>query len=831
MKISEVKMCFVRPRRGFAGIVVLMAGVLALQGAAAQAEAARGACERIDCGGEYKGHLQGVATDGAFLYWSFTDELVKTDLSGAVLCSVAVPRHHGDLCVRDGTVYVAVNRGTFNSEDRAVSEVSAYSAADLGFRRTWKLPMCGHGAGGMTWAGGRFFVVGGLPATHECNYVYEFTPDFRLVKRHELATGFTLMGIQTAAFEDGRFLFGIYGCKGDPGGVLECPRDLGSFVRRCGQGDVGIVKLDGDYWTGRTKSNANKHYIGYLVRERGYPASAKPYEPERTDKGAVKLFFEGEVPEGWRDSGYTLRPDGYHPLCCAEKEFGVYFPVAELENAATAVSAVGIGGDRAYSAPDLVRAVRRVAQTGEAFALHVVGTPREAKADPKLCEAVKAVRDEARRLGVKLIVAQSARAEDVPGLHELKDWSGNYAVSLERPDCEYPCGETAHLKVTALDAGGVPAKEGTLDLSVDNFGTNVVLRRTVDLAKENPFSVEGSLAKPGALRFTFRRKGVKDGVWGVTFAADRIRAAAPEPKDFTAFWKKAMRDLERTVPLDPQIVPLPERASPAWDYYRVSFASYGRRVYGFLSVPKDRTKGPFPVRMELPSAGRGLYSIDLKGSATEVRMMITVHPFESPLDKEGFFALYDRTGAERAKAHSVGHACAGGLEISREDYFYYPVILGAVRAVNWLRKQDYVDRNDFTYCGGSQGGGLGLWLCALNPCFRKAVFFVPALCDLQAYRVGRQSGGLHPVEYHKPENRPAAERNVGYFDAANFARHVKCPVRMTVGLSDTTCPPPTVYAAFNALPAKDKEILRMPGFPHGCKPEMNAELEKWRREK
>lgn len=431
-----------------------------------------------------------------------------------------------------------------------------------------------------------------------------------------------------------------------------------------------------------------------------------------------------------------------------------------------------------------------------------------------------------------LAVGLSAAAADVPpGLHELKDWSGNYSVSLARPDCDYPCGEMARLSVTALDAGGVAAKEGTLELSVDNFGTNVILRRTVDLSKENPFSVEGTLTEPGALRFAFRRRGVKDGVWGVTFSADRIRAAAPEPGDFTAFWKKAMRDLEKTVPLDPQVVPLPARASDRWDYYRVSFASYGRRVYGFLSVPRDRTKDPYPVRMELPSAGRGLYSLDLKGSADEVRMMITVHPFESPLDKDGFLSLYDRANAERTKAHAVSLASAGGLEVSREDYFYYPVILGAVRAVNWLRQQDYVDRANFTYYGGSQGGGLGLWLCALNPCFRKAVFLVPALCDLQAYRVGRQSGGLHPVECHRPANRPAAERNVGYFDAVNFARHVKCPVRMTVGLSDTTCPPPTVYAAFNALPAKDKKMLRMPGFPHGCKPGMSDLLEKWRRDK
>ena len=41
--------------------------------------------------------------------------------------------------------------------------------------------------------------------------------------------------------------------------------------------------------------------------------------------------------------------------------------------------AVGIGGARSYSVADLVRAVRRVAETDEAFAVHATGTPETAK--------------------------------------------------------------------------------------------------------------------------------------------------------------------------------------------------------------------------------------------------------------------------------------------------------------------------------------------------------------------------------------------------------------------------------------------------------------------
>lgn len=357
----------------------------------------------IVCEGTYGGHLQGVTTDGVSIFWSFTVKLVKTDLKGCVRAVIDVPNHHGDLCVKDGIVYVAVNLGRFNFENLGVSEVRAYAAEDLKMVGCWKLPMCGHGAGGMTYADDRFFVVGGLPATHECNYVYEFTRDFSFVKRHEIKTGFTLMGIQTAAFEDGRFFFGIYGCAGDPPGSLECPRDLTTFIRRLGPGDVGILKLNGSYWTGRSRTDANGGNCGCLVRSPGFPALEAPVEFKRTGKGALRVFFEGCERSGWQDSGYGLAANGYRPLCNTDPLLCVFFAKDLLSDSRAVLPAVGVGGEYAFSAADLVRAVRRVAETDEAFALHVVGTPDEIQGDARLRAALGAVRTEAERLGVRVI--------------------------------------------------------------------------------------------------------------------------------------------------------------------------------------------------------------------------------------------------------------------------------------------------------------------------------------------------------------------------------------------------------------------------------------------
>ena len=168
---------------------------------------ARAGVEEIVCEGAYGGHLQGVCTDGTNIWWSFTVEIVKTDLSGKVLVSRKARSHQGDLCVKDGVVYVAANHGRFNTENLADSWVESYDAATLEPKKAWKLPEVPHGAGGMTW-------------------------------------------------KDDRFFFGIYGAKDNPAGVLACSADLKTFHRHHGGGAVGMATINGKFYMARTTLDA-----------------------------------------------------------------------------------------------------------------------------------------------------------------------------------------------------------------------------------------------------------------------------------------------------------------------------------------------------------------------------------------------------------------------------------------------------------------------------------------------------------------------------------------------------------------------------------------------
>jgi len=165
------------------------------------------------CEGTYPHHLQGICTnDKDAIYWCWTDFLVKTDTDGRVLKKVPVATHHGPLCFHAGRVYVATNLGKFNQPaGEADSWVYVYDGDTLSELARHPVPELVHGAGGMAFHDGKFILVGGLPPGVDENYAYEYDESFRFRKRHVIASGYTLMGIQTVAYAEGAWWFGCYG--------------------------------------------------------------------------------------------------------------------------------------------------------------------------------------------------------------------------------------------------------------------------------------------------------------------------------------------------------------------------------------------------------------------------------------------------------------------------------------------------------------------------------------------------------------------------------------------------------------------------------------------
>ena len=194
----------------------------------------------VDCEGTYRHHLQGICTNNEnAIYWSFTTTLVKTDTTGKVLKQIEVGNHHGDLCFHGGKIYVALNFGRFNDpKGNADNWVYVYDADDLSLLSKHKTPEVFHGAGGVAHLDGKFIVVGGLPEGVNENYVYEYDKNFKFVKKHVVKSGYTRLGIQTAAFANHHWWFGCYGNK-----LLKTDKSfklVGKYDFNCGVGIVGI---------------------------------------------------------------------------------------------------------------------------------------------------------------------------------------------------------------------------------------------------------------------------------------------------------------------------------------------------------------------------------------------------------------------------------------------------------------------------------------------------------------------------------------------------------------------------------------------------------------
>ena len=403
-------------------------------------------------------------------------------------------------------------------------------------------------------------------------------------------------------------------------------------------------------------------------------------------------------------------------------------------------------------------------------------------------------------------------------------------VKADREPAIYACGESAVLTVTAKPGREGGVLEGGMTFELSDFELDTVPEYVkVSFATSHVFTIRRTLKKPGFLRLR-----IDDGVkgwsdpWTVGFSPEKIRKGSPLPADFASWWKGELARAEREVPLDPEMTLVPERSKKGFNMYRVSFASFGRRVYGTLSIPTKPGKSRLNVK--IASAGWGDFSNFGGSSASEAVLWFSVFPFRPDWEwrKLNLKAKYDAMNREHSAKWGTGWLAAG-LGGARTDYFFHPVVIAASRAVDWVAKRDDIDEKDIVYNGGSQGGGLGMMLVGINGHFRKAVFGVPSLTDTMGWLAGHKSGRPQAYESRrkKPDEGANYIANMPYYDAANFCTLIRCPVLVDMGMRDTIVPPTAISVAFNCLASEDKTIDYEFDSGHGMPDRVHLRRAKW----
>jgi cephalosporin-C deacetylase len=280
------------------------------------------------------------------------------------------------------------------------------------------------------------------------------------------------------------------------------------------------------------------------------------------------------------------------------------------------------------------------------------------------------------------------------------------------------------------------------------------------------------------------------------------RSAVQTPVDFSAFWEATLaeaRSIGGLVSIEPA-----ETTLKAVEVFDVTFPGFGGHpIKGWLVLPAVRGgRLPLVVQYLGYGGGRGFPHEQLHWAASGYAY------FRMDTRGQGSGWSMGGTADPVGTTPSIPGMMTKGI-LDKNDYYYRRVFTDAVRAIDMLVAQDFVDANRIAVCGGSQGVGISPAVAGIDSRIKAVMPDVPFLCD---YPRAMQKAGRDPyleivrfLAQHRDKKAKVFE-TLSYFDGVNFARQAKAAALFSVAVMDDVCPPSTVYGAYNAYAGTDKSI-------------------------
>lgn len=397
-------------------------------------------------------------------------------------------------------------------------------------------------------------------------------------------------------------------------------------------------------------------------------------------------------------------------------------------------------------------------------------------------------------------------------------------VSTDRADWLYQPGQPVRFRIVAVRNGhALSGVKVTYRIGPEMMPPRI--DQTATLGADGLIVDGGTMNEPGFLRCiaavelngrTYR------GLATAAFRPESIQPTQQDPTDFDQFWaagKSALAEL----PVDAQVTPLPEYGNASADCYHVNLQNVGMgaapsRFYGILCEPK--APGKYPALLSVPGAGvrpyRGLAEMAGRGIIT---LQVGIHGIPVTMDQ----SVYNSLGVGALAGYNTF-----GLD-NRDRYYYRRVYLGCVRANDFLTSHPKWDGANLAVTGGSQGGALAIVTAALDPRVRGLAAYYPALSDVTGYLQNRAGGWPHmfrAADGRLAHRSPDKIATTAYYDVVNFARRVKVPGLYSWGFNDETCPPTSMYSAYNVIPGEKKLLLALE-TGHNTVPEQTAAVQAW----
>ena len=406
----------------------------------------------------------------------------------------------------------------------------------------------------------------------------------------------------------------------------------------------------------------------------------------------------------------------------------------------------------------------------------------------------------------------------LPVQAQIKGNSIVVTVEPDHQDWNYKVGETAKFTVEVR-------RSGTL---VDNVQIDYQagpemyqdVKKTVTL-KDGTLKLSGKMAQPGFYRVdvTAHVDG-KDykGACAAAFSPEQLKPSTVMPADFKTFWENAIKEARYTS-LEPTKRLLPERCTKDVNVYEVSFQNvrWNSRTYAILCVPAK--EGRYPALLRVPGAGVRPYGGDVwTASQGVITLEIGIHGIPVTMEQK----VYD----DLANGALNGYWNYGMDD--RDQSYYKRVVLGCIRAIDYIEQFTPWNGKQLGVTGSSQGGFLSLATAGLD---RRVTCYAPvhaALCDHTNSLQGKACGWPHYFYYNKGKGQEKQIEASRYYDGVNFARLITDQQRgwFSFGYCDDVVPPTTAWATYNTVTGP-KEISPYQATWHFWFQEQWDEWEAW----
>lgn len=407
----------------------------------------------------------------------------------------------------------------------------------------------------------------------------------------------------------------------------------------------------------------------------------------------------------------------------------------------------------------------------------------------------------------------------LPVAAQIRGYNIQVNVVPDHQDWTYKVGETATFRISVTKsatplAGAVIDYEAGPEMYQDVKKTAVVL-------KDGTLTVKGKMTKPGFYRVDVKTTiGGKEykGACAAAFSPEQLKPTTVNPADFDQFWQNAISEARHT-DLNPTKRLLPERCTKDVNVYEVSFQNvrWGSRTYGILCEPVK--PGKYPALLRVPGAGVRPYGGDIyTASKGAVTLEIGIHGIPVTMQQ----SVYDDLGQGALNGY-----WEFGMD-NRDKSYYKHVVLGCIRALDYIEQYTPWNGKELGVTGSSQGGFLSLATAGLD---RRITFYAPvhaALCDHTASLKGVACGWPHYFYWNKGKGMEKQIETSRYYDGVNFSRRITNAQTgwFSFGYNDDVVPPTTAWATYNIVKGP-KSITPYQQTAHFWYQEQWDEWENW----